>query len=74
MCSPDEGPRRSETSQFFIKSLELVSRAYFLLFIYIYNIAVLIIICRFESTLLLIYAKPTRVLHILTTTLIQNDI
>ena len=37
MCSPDEGPRRTETSQFFIKSLELKSPVYFLnIYIYIY--------------------------------------
>ena len=28
MCSPDEGPRRTETSLFFIKSLELKCHAY----------------------------------------------
>ena len=33
---------------------------YILVYIYIHNIAVLVIICRFESTLLLKYANPCR--------------
>ena len=39
MCSPVEGPRRTETSHVLIKSLELKCHVHiFLLFIYIYNI------------------------------------
>ena len=38
MCSPDEGPRRTETSHFFIKSLELKCHTYiFLLFVLLYS-------------------------------------
>ena len=79
MCSSVEGPRRTETSYFLVKSLELKCHAHISLlfvllysntrdaylfvamrfiYIYIYNIAVLLIICRFESTLLLKYANP----------------
>ena len=37
MCTLDEGPRRTEMSHLFIKSLELRCHAHiFLLFIYIY--------------------------------------
>ena len=37
MCSPVEGPRRTETSHVLIKSLELKCHVHiFLLFIYIY--------------------------------------
>ena len=43
MCSPVEGPRRTETSHFFNKIVGIkVSRAYFLLFVYIYIYAVCI--------------------------------
>ena len=35
MCSPDEGHRRTETSYFLIKSLELMCHAYFFT-VYIY--------------------------------------
>ena len=38
MCSPDEGPRRAETSHFLIKSLELKCQVYiFLLFVLLYS-------------------------------------
>ena len=39
VCSPVEGPRRTETSHFFIKSLELKCQVHFFPTIYIYMYA-----------------------------------
>ena len=37
MCCPDEGPRRTETSHFLMKSLKLRCQVYVFIYIYIYE-------------------------------------
>ena len=60
MCSPVEGPRRTETSHFLIKSLELKCHVHiFLLFVLLYSNtqdAYLFVICiLYKHTYIYIY-------------------